>query len=316
MVPWVLFKNCVLIREDNGALRLKVGCMEQMQTKERPRGIEINPKVAGGQEFQKFLNSSGSNSFDLGNLRPGVGGMFEVPFELLDFGGDHKRVLKNLQDKFGKIDVKQSTMVAAVRGLGAPGTFGVIDGGGAGILEGVPHNTEDIVFQCMVENFGEIGIENPSGKRVGFFLTSLDRIVVSEWRISWGSAPDSFCHVDFTAKTAQDEINIEGLGTINCALAFEPENASVEILRWHEITWPPNTLGQLSFRDLEHAKTGVGLNRSVAVVCRGSYGLFVLFYKAGKFVEDLEIPLRGDCYDILTNSKSKKLVSLFFGPTN
>lgn len=307
-MEWNLFEDAKLVRE-GGHLSLFV---EEVTLKSgtRPKGVDINPDLAEGSRgriFREFLVSPIDGEYYIGNIRPGVGGAFTVPFSQLDLGDD-QRIKENLFSKFGQAN---TSLLAVVRGTGAPGTNGVIDGGGAGIPGIILENPGLVEVECLKENLGEIGIETKGG-RIGFnssHYPDVTDFIAQEWRTSWQEILPVVVEGTISIISAPDTLILpNGEKVTNVGLTFEIGNASVEILRLHRVVLPS---GRYRFRDLEHKPNGERLNRLVAAVCNGSKKLFAIYFDSGEYSERIQaIPLTGDCLDLCTNEKCKKLLSL------
>jgi hypothetical protein len=176
--------------------------------------------------------------------------------------------------------------------MGAPGTFGVFDGGGAGRGERIPESPEDfLVKHCLSENFGEIGmvIHRTDGQegRISYdapLAGWLDAHIVEEWNKAHKAVPPSLAVAHASVVPNADSLIIEGVGEIgNVKIAFEMASASLECLVQSNLDILLVEGESLRFIDLE-SRNGNPLNRKIGIVLEAENGdLFICSFLNGKF---------------------------------
>ncbi len=323
---WVRLLNCKVVRK-GGRLFLICEGAKLEESEKRPQGVEVNEEFATGTKgmsFLDFLSASYDGEFFVGDLRPGVGGAFVIPFRMLYFGANSdevQRILDSLCIDFGFV---REVMIAVVRGRTAPGTVG-IDGGGAGILNVYPETPEVVSVAAFKEVFGEIAIiEGDTGIVIGLKESgSLGRTIIEQINAEIAKELQISHGLKIGAHYADVQLLANPDGMIigdpknsswvldDIALAFERKNASVEITRIFNLMLKPGA--RYRFLDLEHDRNGKLLapgGRQIAAICHGEK-LFSAYYHGGYYMDGVPTNL-SERSSLLTstNEKCRKLLWL------
>lgn len=212
------------------------------------------------------------------------------------------------------------------RGWGAPGTYGVFDGGGAGRGESIARSAREfLVKHCLGENLGEIGIlaHLPDGSegRIAYRLTTYENLdvyeswlnqhVTEEWQKAHGSVPLVFSTANVELVPLPDRIWTNSAGVERVTLTIEWHSSSVECLTLSKLTFDDlPSEGRLRFIDLE-SRGGKGLNRRIGIVLQCGDKLAVIAYKNGVFDHDFPmIPICAETMKACANEKFETVIEM------
>lgn len=265
-----------------------------------PAGERVNPELANPKsrlrlQAEEFLLASENGKFRFGDMRVmNCGGAIifnprKAPFDLSTDELPHETVLERVERRLGS-PIKRYTL-AVVRDWAAPGSFGVIEGGGAGRGDLIIDSSRKFYLHCLDEMLGEIGLVSmrPHGEygRVAYVIDDehtsdrMNRLVIEQWKNSHGGAPAKIEHLCLGNLPLPDMIDAGDWIVDQLKLAFELNNASLESLIRREAEM---VHGKLRFIDLE-CHNGKALNRAIAVVLVGEdpHHTGVVFYRDGVF---------------------------------
>jgi hypothetical protein len=327
----------MLTVDENGSKRLSISHIEDHQGDRLPAGDQVNPELADPEsalrrEALSVIKCGGS--IDLGRMRVfSGGGFYRLPANLIDLScdmGTHEQIWGKICSKMG--GEPMYAFPAVFRDWGAPGTCGVIEGGGAGRGDFTPTSAaEFLVRRCMGENFGEIGIQvyasNGEFGRLGYDISPrlksmrvhndwLHDHVVDEWRKAHGQVPTAFSFAEVSLKSLPDAMDISGVGEVHgVQLAFEWHSASVECLVQNELDINLRREARFRFLDLESrgVKNGNGsysaLNRRIIVVLQRGDQLMAISYLHGMFDPNFPaMPIIDQTVNILGNDKFAAMI--------
>jgi hypothetical protein len=327
-----------LFVESDGSKRLFISRIEEHQGDKLPSGKEVNPELADEHsalqiEARRVIREGGQ--IVLGRVRVfSGGGFYRLPASLLDVGTDgccHDKMWSRICGVFG--GEPEYAYPSVFRDWEAPGTWGVIEGGGSGRGDWTPTSSaEYIVQRCMGENFGEIGvlIEAANGEygRLGYKIAPrmqamaahndwLHDHVVDEWRKAHGQVPTPLTYANVTVKSLKDSMSVEGkVGMIHgVELTMEWASASVECLVQNvlDIQMPKNA--RCRFLDLESRGKkdgGIGhdaLNRRIIVTLQRGDVLIAISYLRGQFDPNFpRLLITADTIPTLGNEKFAAMI--------
>jgi len=279
----------------------------------------VNPDSSLRQDITLALGLGGN--VRIGQMRVvNGGGFYSVPAPSVDFaidGGSHDKIWEKVCKKMGAEPVRAHPVV--FRDLGAPGTYGVFDGGGAGRGERIPQSARDfIVKHCLAENFGEIGmmVHYADGRqgRVSYRMPTpwLDEHVAQEWQKAHKVVPIPVVEATPSIAPNPDKMVLEGVGTVNdVRLAFEFQSASLECLVRSDLELSLEDDQRLRFIDLE-SRNGSALNRRIGIVLETAEGrLAVCSFNNGQFDPNFPIlRLTDEVIDDIGNDKFRAVINM------
>lgn len=328
----------------DGRRHIEIASLSVMQSPGLPKGPEVNAPLADPdstlrREVMRVWNEGGE--IEIGRMRVmNGGGAYTLPANMLDLtceDGTHDALWSKISQKLG--GEPETATPVVFRGWGAPGTYGVFDGGGAGRGESIPSTAHwFLVTKCLGENLGEIGMlaHLPDGSegridyRLGIlgFYDYQDAIepwltmhIVEEWLEAHGSVPLVHSTAGVELAPLPDTMWINGAGKVeNIKLAMEWHSASVECLTMSVLTFLDsanqirrNVDFRLRFIDLE-SRGGKGLNRRIGIVLRRGDQLAVVAYKGGVFDHDFPmIPVCAETLQMDGNEKFETVIEMIRG---
>lgn len=336
---WIRGEVMLFVDPNDGSKMVTVKNLSRQESSGLPRGWEVNVALTNSnselrQRVQRVLNGGGVT--EIGPMRVlNGGGCYTLPagkFDLVCAAGSHAELWRSLSQKLG--GEPETATPVVFRDWGAPGTFGVFDGGGAGRGESIPLTaSEFLVKQCLGENLGEIGLlsywPDDSVGRIGYRLGSLvdykdalepwlDAHVAEEWQKAHGFTPPVHATASVEFARLPDSMYIGGVGNVaNIKLAFEWASASLECLTMSNLTFPDSadpTRRGVSFRlrciDLESRKGG-GLNRPIGIVLQRGDQFAVIQYRNGVFDHNSPmIPVCAETLPMIGNEKFHAVIEM------
>lgn len=335
--------NVVLFVKPDGSKMVTIEGLNAHQSPGLPKGPEVNAALADPtstlrREVKKVWNEGGE--IEIGQMRVlNGGGAYTLPANMLDLtceDGTYEALWSKLSAKLG--GEPETATPVVFRGWGAPGTYAVFDGGGAGRGESIPETSHEfIVTKCLGENLGEIGMlaHLPDGSegRIDYRLGILgfhdyqdalepwlNTHIVEEWQKAHQTVPLVHSTAGVELAPLPDSMWF-GKGRVeNVKLAMEWHLASLECLTRSVLTFLDsanqirrNADFRLRFTDLE-SRGGKGLNRRIGIILRRGDQFAVVAYKNGVFDHDFPmIPVCEQTLAMCGNEKFETVVDMIRG---
>ena len=318
MKKHVVFHGCIVWKTKSG-LSLTI---EKAELLDGPRGdaASLNPSFVKGSLYDQLMQFQQEESLGqklpLGDLHVGVGAMpiFDgSQFQLIDFSGTD---IKRINNRYSE---PKKFAFTVFRGWGAPRTYGVTEGGAAGIYDLFTHSVANILEKIACEVQEELGLlATDSLSRTGWVAYRFPEIfaddkteALEKGKEVWGVYHEPITYIEaHRIKKDADSLSVccvDGhQSTLDgIYLAFERENATAEVSGIFGISLSEGFL----YRPIDKEKN-LPKPRGSAVVCftADPEKDFVLPFFNGQFLEGLPgIPIASRFLTESSNTKFQRL---------